>query len=47
MPNKSTDYRSDVMVAQFVFLFISRAIFQETSMEMDIKNCQCYYSGKQ
>ena len=37
MFNKSTDYGSDVMVAQFVFLFIVHAIFQETSTEMDIK----------
>ena len=25
------------MVAQFVFLFLSRAIFRETSTEMDVK----------
>ena len=47
MFDKSTDYGSDVLSAQFVFLFIVHAIFQETSTEMDIKNCQCYYNGKQ
>ena len=31
------------MVAQFVFLFLARAIFRETSTEMDVKNRQCYY----
>ena len=28
--------------AQLVFLFNLRTIFQETSPEMDVKNCQCY-----
>ena len=32
------------MVAQFVFLFLARAIFRETSTEMDVKNRQCYYT---
>ena len=40
--DKSTDHGNDVMVAQFVFLFLARAIFRETSTEMDEKNCDCY-----
>ena len=32
----------DVMVAQFVFLLLARAIFPGTSTEMDVKNGQCY-----
>ena len=37
MFDKSTDHgNDDVMMAQYVFLFPSRAIFQETSTEMDI-----------
>ena len=34
--DKSTDHGSDVMVAQFVFLFLARAIFRETSTEMEM-----------
>ena len=37
MFDKSTGHgNDDVMMAQYVFLFPSRAIFRETSMEMDI-----------
>ena len=34
---KSTDRGNDLMVAQFAFLFLARAIFQETPEEMDVK----------
>ena len=34
---KSTDHGNDVMVVQFVFLFIVRANFRDTSTEMDVK----------
>ena len=34
---KSTDDRNDVIVAQFVVLFIVRANFRDTSTEMDVK----------
>ena len=33
---KSTDH-DDLMVAQFAFLFLARAIFRETPAEMDVK----------
>ena len=35
-----------VIVAQFVFLFLARATFRETSKKMDIKNCQFYCKKK-
>ena len=35
-----------VIVAQFVFLFLARATFWETSKKMDIKNCQFYCKKK-
>ena len=34
---KSSDNGNDVMVAQFVFLFIVRANFRDTSTKMDVK----------
>ena len=37
MFDKSTGHGNNVMVAQFVFLFLERMIFQETYPEMDIK----------
>ena len=37
MFDKSTVHRNDMMVVQFVVLFLARAIFRETSAEMDIK----------
>ena len=37
MFDKSTDPGNDWMVAQFVFLFLARSIFQETSTEVDVK----------
>ena len=37
MFDKSTDHRNDVMVAQFVFYLLARAIFRENSTKMDIK----------
>ena len=36
MFDKSTGHGNDLMMAQYVFLFLSHAILQETSMEMDI-----------
>ena len=36
-----------VIVARFVFLFLARATFRETSKKMDIKNCQFYCQKKQ
>ena len=38
---RSVDHRNDVVTAEFVFLFLSRAIFQEASQEWTIKNWQC------
>ena len=35
-----------VIVAQFVFLFLARATFRETSKKMDIKNCQFHCKKK-
>ena len=37
MFDKSTGHGNNVMVAQFVFLFLERMIFQQTYTEMDIK----------
>ena len=37
MFDKSTDPGNDWMVAQFVFLFLARPIFQEPSTEVDVK----------
>ena len=37
MFDKNTVHRHDMMVVQFVVLFLSRAIFRETSTEMDVK----------
>ena len=34
------------MVAQFVFLFLSRAIFRETSTEMDVKTLNVIVKNK-
>ena len=34
---KSTGHGNNVMVAQFVFLFLGHMVFQETYTEMDIK----------
>ena len=42
MVYESIDHENDAMMAQIVFLSFARAIFQETSSEMDVKNCQCY-----
>ena len=44
---RSVDHGNDVVTAEFVFLFFSRAIFQETSQEWTKKNCQCYRKIKQ
>ena len=37
MFDKSTGYGNDVMVVQFVFLFLECIIFQKTYTEMDMK----------
>ena len=37
MFDKSTDHENDVMMAQFVCLFLECAIFRETSTEMDVQ----------
>ena len=37
MFDKSTDHENDVMMAQFVNLFLVCAIFRETSTEMDVQ----------
>ena len=37
MFENSADHGNEVMVARFVFLFLSRVIFRETSTEMDVK----------
>ena len=37
MFDKSAVHRNDMMVVQFVALFLARAIFRETSTEMDVK----------
>ena len=37
---------NDVIVAQYVFAFLVRAISQEPSTKMDVKNCQCYCKNK-
>ena len=42
----STDRGNDVMVARFVFLFLSRAIFRETSTEMDVKTFDVIVKNK-
>ena len=34
-----TDQGNEVMVLQFIFLFLARPIFQEASAEIDVKNC--------
>ena len=34
-----TDQGNEVMVLQFIFLFLAGSIFQETSAEIDVKNC--------
>ena len=37
---------NDVIVAQYVFAFLVRAISQETSTKRNVKNCQCYCKNK-
>ena len=39
---ESIDHENDAIMAKVVFLSFGRAIFQETSPETDIKNCQFY-----
>ena len=43
MVGETTDHGNDLMVTQLIcFFFLACGIFQESSMEMDVKNCQCY-----
>ena len=43
MVGETTDHGNDLMVVQLIcFFFLACGIFQESSMEMDVKNCQCY-----
>ena len=37
MLDKGTVYANDVIVAQFVFLFLARSIFRETPTEKDFE----------
>ena len=39
---QSADHGNDVMMTQFVFIFLSGVIFREISTGMDVKNCQSY-----
>ena len=38
----TTDHGNNLRVAQFVFSFLHAGFFRESSIEMDVKNCQCY-----
>ena len=44
---RSVDHRNDVVTAEFVFLFLSRAIFQETSQEWTIKKLPVFRKTKE
>ena len=44
---RSVDHRNDVVTAEFVFLFLSRAIFQEASQEWTIKKLAVFRKTKQ
>ena len=44
---RSVDHRNDVVMAEFVFLFLSRTIFQETSQEWTIKKLPVFRNTKQ
>ena len=46
MFDKSADHGNDVMMAQFVFLFLSCAIFPETSTEVDDKTVNVILKNK-
>ena len=46
MVDKTRDNGNDLMVAEFGFLFLARAIFRVISTEMDVQNCQ-YYCKRQ
>ena len=37
MVEESTDHGNDMMMVQFVFLFLSCMVLQETLIEMDVK----------
>ena len=46
MFDKSAVHRNDMMVVQFVALFLARAIFRETSTEMDVKTVNVIVKNK-
>ena len=46
MFDKSAVHRNDMMVVQFVVLFLWRAIFRETSTEMDVKTVNVIVKNK-
>lgn len=37
MVEESTDHRNDTMLVQFVFLFLSGMVSQDTAIDMDVK----------
>lgn len=40
------DHGNNALMMAYLFLFLSELIFQETSLEMDVKNHQCYCKNK-
>lgn len=46
MVDKTTDNRNDLMVAQFVFLFLARAIFRVISTGMHKKTVNVFVKDK-
>ena len=46
MFDKNIVHRNDMMVVQFVVLFPSRAIFRETSTEMDVRTVNVTLKNK-
>ena len=46
MFDKSTVHRNDMMVVQFVVLFLARAIFRETSTGLDVKTVNVIVKNK-
>lgn len=39
---RTADHGHDVMITQYLFLFLSRTVFQYTSTATDFKICHCY-----
>ena len=46
MFDKNTVHRNDMMVVQFVVLFLARAIFRETSTGLDVKTVNVVVKNK-